>query len=67
MPLANGKIFIGSAGGVATQQTMSGDCTLAASGAVRRTMNCGSGQHVQAITVAIDLYAEKRWATATTF
>lgn len=31
-PLANGKIFVGSAGGVATPQTPSGDCTITNAG-----------------------------------
>lgn len=39
--LANGKILIGSAGGIATPQTMSGDCTLAASGVITCTKTNG--------------------------
>lgn len=34
LPLANGNIFIGSVGGLAVGQTMSGDATLIASGAL---------------------------------
>jgi hypothetical protein len=37
LPLASGTIWIGSAGGLATAQTMSGDCTLVASGAITCT------------------------------
>lgn len=44
LPLANGKIFIGSAGGLATQQTVSGDATLAASGVLTlATVNSNTG------------------------
>lgn len=34
MPLASGKIWIGSAAGIATPQTPSGDCTINASGVI---------------------------------
>lgn len=42
MPLANGKIFIGSVGNVATAQTMAGDCTLVASGTITCTQAAGN-------------------------
>lgn len=41
IPLASGKIFVGSAGNVATAQTMSGDCTLVASGVITCTQSAG--------------------------
>lgn len=42
LPLAQNKIFIGSAGSVATQQTISGDCTLVASGVITCTQSAGA-------------------------
>lgn len=43
-PLASGKIFIGSAGGIATGQTMSGDATLSILGALTlATVNANVG------------------------
>lgn len=42
IPLASGKIFIGSAGGIAAQQTMSGDCTLSAAGVITCTQSAGN-------------------------
>lgn len=42
LPLASGKIFIGSAGNLATPQTMSGDCTLSASGVITCTQAAGN-------------------------
>lgn len=42
LPLASGKIFIGSAGGLAAQQTMSGDCTLSAAGVITCTQAAGN-------------------------
>jgi hypothetical protein len=42
LPLANGKIIIGSAGGIGTPQTMSGDCTLVASGVITCTQAAGN-------------------------
>lgn len=41
LPLANGKIWIGSAGGIAVAQTPSGDCTLSASGVITCTQSAG--------------------------
>ncbi|MBP1092983.1 hypothetical protein JOE50_003513 [Bradyrhizobium japonicum] len=44
LPLASGKIYIGSAGNVATAQTMSGDATLAIGGALTlATVNANVG------------------------
>lgn len=39
--LANGKIFVGSSGGLATQQSMSGDATITDTGAVTVTKTSG--------------------------
>lgn len=44
IPLASGKIFIGSAGGIATQQTMSGDATISSAGVLTLgTVNSNTG------------------------
>ncbi|MHC2536003.1 hypothetical protein [Bradyrhizobium diazoefficiens] len=44
LPLASGKIYIGSAGNIATAQTMSGDATLAIGGALTlATVNANVG------------------------
>lgn len=51
IPLATGKIFIGSAGGLATAQSMSGDCTLAASGVITCTQAAGNFQVIGNLTV----------------
>ena len=51
IPLANGKIFIGSAGGVATAQTMSGDCTLVATGVITCTQAAGNFQVIGNLSV----------------
>lgn len=51
LPLANDKIFIGSAGGVATQQTMSGDCTLAPTGVITCTQAAGNFNVIGSLTV----------------
>lgn len=42
IPLASGKLFIGSVGGIATAQSMSGDCTLVASGVITCTQSAGN-------------------------
>lgn len=41
LPLSSGKIFIGSAGNLAAQQTPSGDCTLSVSGVITCTRSAG--------------------------
>lgn len=41
LPLASGKIWIGSAGNIAAAQTPSGDCTLSLSGAITCTQSTG--------------------------
>jgi hypothetical protein len=41
LPLSSGKIFIGSAGNLATQQTRSGDCTPSVSGVATCTKTNG--------------------------
>jgi hypothetical protein len=41
LALASGRIFIGSAGGLAAQQTMSGDCTISIAGAIVCTQTNG--------------------------
>lgn len=52
IPLASGKIFIGSAGGVATAKTMAGDCTLIASGVLTCTQSAGNFLVNGSITVS---------------
>lgn len=42
LALASGKIFIGSAGNIATGQTPSGDCTLSLTGVVTCTQSAGA-------------------------
>lgn len=42
IPLAQNHIFVGSAGGVAADVAMSGDCTIAASGAITCTRTGGT-------------------------
>jgi hypothetical protein len=51
IPLANGKIFVGSAGGLATAQTLSGDCTMAATGVITCTQAAGNFQVIGNLTV----------------
>jgi hypothetical protein len=51
IPLANGKIFVGSAGGLATAQTMSGDCTMVATGVITCTQAAGNFQVIGNLTV----------------
>ena len=52
MPLATGKIWIGSAGGIATPQTPSGDCTISAAGVVTCTQSAGAFLVNGTLTVA---------------
>lgn len=42
LPLVSGKVWIGSAGNVATAQTPSGDCTLSLSGVITCTQSAGN-------------------------
>ncbi|MEK9281182.1 hypothetical protein MTR72_16430 [Bradyrhizobium sp. ISRA442] len=52
LTLANGKIFIGSASNVATAQTVTGDCTLTALGAITCTKTNGVSFAASATTDA---------------
>lgn len=51
IPLANGKIFIGSVGNLATAQSLSGDCTLVASGVITCTQAAGNFNVIGNLTV----------------
>jgi hypothetical protein len=51
LTLASGKIWIGSAGNIATPQTPSGDCTLALSGVITCTQAAGNFQVIGNLTV----------------
>lgn len=51
LTLASGKIWIGSAGNVATPQTPSGDCTLSLSGVITCTQAAGNFQVIGNLTV----------------
>lgn len=51
IPLASGKIFIGSVGNIATAQTPSGDCTLSITGVITCTQAAGNFQVIGNLTV----------------
>src|ERR1700742_5123338 len=53
LPLSSGKIFVGSAGNLAPQQTPSGDCTLSVSGVITCTKATKSDQQTGTSTTAI--------------
>jgi hypothetical protein len=50
VPLANTKVFIGSSGGVAAAQTISGDATLAANGALSLATRSVAGAELPIMT-----------------
>lgn len=52
MPLASGKIWIGSAGNIAVAQTPSGDCTITVGGVVTCTQSAGAFTVNGTLTVA---------------
>lgn len=51
LTLASGKIWIGSAGNIATPQTPSGDCTLSLTGVITCTQAAGNFQVIGNLTV----------------
>lgn len=51
LPLASGKIWIGSAGNIAVAQTLTGDCTLSLSGVVTCTQAAGNFNVIGSLTV----------------
>jgi len=66
--LASGNILVGSAGNVATSVTMSGDATLANTGAltVGQTLDAGNAANVGAAGSGLALAARANWTDAGT-